>query len=87
MTKLKTLPPARTATIGGVGVITMTALAAMTGMGANYHMEPIDWFLLGLIACLGLWGGIALARMIRADPNAIGEARFDTTNKDEPPAR
>jgi hypothetical protein len=84
MKEIKTLPTSRTATVGGVGVVTVTAIAAMTGMGANYHMEPIDWILLGFIALLGLWGSIAMARMIRANPGAIGEARFDTSHPDDP---
>jgi hypothetical protein len=83
MKEIKTLPPGKTAAVGGVGVIFVTATAAMTGMGANYHMEPIDWLLFGFVALLGLIGSIAMARFIRNNPGAIGEARFDTSHADE----
>ncbi len=95
-------PPSRSATLGGVGAIFVTGAfaiivaAAVLVLARNYgfHMETIDWALLGFVLVLTIGGGMALARFIRANPGAIGEARFDTSNKsgqhgDEPdrPAR
>ena len=80
---LPTRPPAGNATIGGVGVVLVTGIAALFGFGANYVMTPIDWVLAGLVAVLTLAGVVALARFIRTHPGEIGEARFDTTNSDE----
>jgi hypothetical protein len=85
-----TLPPSRSATLGGVGVIVVTgsfaivAAAAVLVLAAGYgfHMEPIDWVLLGFVLALTIGGGIALVRFIRHNPGAIGETRFDTSNKD-----
>lgn len=81
--RLPARPPARSATIGGIGVVLLTGIAALFGFGANYVMTPIDWALAGLVALLTLAGVIALARFIRAHPGEIGEARFDTTHPDE----
>ncbi len=86
------LPPSRSAALGGVGVIFVTGAFAILAAGAvlllarsyGFHMEAIDWVLLGLVAVLTIGGGIALARFIRANPNAIGEARFDTSHPDDP---
>jgi hypothetical protein len=50
----------------------------------GFHMEAIDWVLLGLVLVLTIGGGIALARFIRSNPGAIGEARFDTTSEGKP---
>lgn len=89
---IPSLPPNRSAALGGVGVIFVTgsfaivAAAAMLLLAARYgfHMEAIDWVLLGLVLALTIGGGIALARFIRANPNAIGEARFDTSHPGDP---
>lgn len=88
---IRSRPPSRSAALGGVGVIFVTgsfaivAAAAMLLLAARYgfHMEAIDWVLLGLVLALTIGGGIALARFIRTNPGAIGEARFDTTHADE----
>ncbi len=89
---LRTRPTSRTATLGGVGVIVVTggfaivAAAAVLVLAASYgfHMEAIDWVLLGFVSALTVGGGIALARFVRANPHAIGEARFDTSHPDDP---
>ncbi|WP_454885292.1 hypothetical protein [Sphingomonas oryzagri] len=89
----RSLPPSRNATQGGVGVIFVTGAFAIVTAAAvlllarsyGFRMEPIDWVLLGLVLALTTGGGIALIRFVRANPQAIGEARFDTRNQDEPP--
>ncbi|WBO22190.1 hypothetical protein [Sphingomonas abietis] len=89
---LHPLPPSRSATMGGVGAIFVTGLFAIIAAAAvllladryGFRMETIDWVLLGAVLLLTLGGGFALARMIRADPGTIGEARFDTSHPDDP---
>ena len=81
---LHTRPPGRYAAMGGIGVVLLTGLAALFGMGANYRMEVIDWVLAGLILVLTVGGSIAMIRFIRDNPGQIGEARFDTSHADEP---
>lgn len=77
---------ARWATGNGVSVVTISGFFAISGFFlANRHMEAIDWILFALLAVLTIGGGIALSRLIRNNPGAIGEARFDTRNKDETP--
>ena len=91
----RSLPPSRSAALGGVGVILVTGAFAIVAAGAvlvlarsyGFQMEAIDWVLLGFVLALTIGGGIALARFIHANPGAIGEARFDTRNKDETPDR
>jgi len=92
MNEPHSLPPSRDATLGGVGVIFVTGVFAIVMAGAvlvlarsyGFHMEAIDWLLLGLVLVLTIGGGAALIRFIRRNPGAIGEARFDTRNRDEP---
>lgn len=87
----RSLPPSRSATLGGVGVIFVTGVFAIVAAGAvlllarsyGFRMELIDWVLLGLVLALTIGGGIALIRFVRANPGAVGEARFDTRNRDE----
>jgi len=89
---IRSRPPSQSSALGGVGVIFVTgsfaiiASAVMLLLAARYgfHMEPIDWMLLGLVLALTIGGAIALARFIRANPQAIGEARFDTSHPDDP---
>jgi TRAP-type C4-dicarboxylate transport system permease small subunit len=89
---LDSRPPNASAALGGVGVIFVTGLFAIIAAGAvlllaqsyGFRMEAIDWVLLGLVLALTVGGGIALARFIRANPQAIGEARFDTSHPDDP---
>lgn len=88
---IHSLPPNRSAALGGVGVIFVTGAFAVLAAAAvlllaqsyGFHMETIDWVLLGLVLVLTIGGGVALARFIRAHPGAIGEARFDTRNREE----
>jgi TRAP-type C4-dicarboxylate transport system permease small subunit len=90
MTDPRSLPPSRSAALGGIGAIVVTGTFAIVAAGAvlllarsyGFRMEAIDWVLLGLVLALTIGGGIALARFIRAHPAAIGEARFDTRNRD-----
>ena len=87
----RSLPPSHSAALGGVGVIFVTGIFAIVAAGTvlvlarsyGFQMEAIDWVLLGLVLALTIGGGIALFRFIRRNPGAIGEARFDTTNKGE----
>ena len=80
--------PDRRATRNGVYVIAITGVLGCMGFfAANRHMEAIDWVLLGLVLALTIGGGLALARFIRANPGAIGEARFDTSHPDDPAPR
>ena len=91
---LRTRPPARTAAVGGAGVIFVTGAFAVVAAGAvlllarsyGFRMAAIDWVLLGLVQALTIGGGIAMARFVRLHGGEIGEARFDTTPEDEPPA-
>lgn len=90
---LHSLPPSRSAALGGVGVIFVTGVFAIVAAGAvlllaqsyGFQMEAIDWVLLGLVLALTIGGGIAMTRFIRANPGAIGEARFDTNHGDSRP--
>jgi hypothetical protein len=92
---VRSRPPSRSAALGGVGVIFITGSFAILAAGAvlvlaasyGFRMEAIDWMLLGLVLALTVGGGIALARFIRANPGAIGEARFDTSHPDDPAPR
>jgi TRAP-type C4-dicarboxylate transport system permease small subunit len=87
----RSLPPSRNAALGGVGVIFVTGAFAIAAAAAvlvlarsyGFQMEAIDWVLLGFVLALTIGGGIALVRFIRRNPGAIGEARFDTTNRNE----
>ncbi len=85
------LPTSRSATLGGVGAIFVTGTFAILAAGAvlllarnyGFRMETIDWVLLGMVLLATIGGGLALARFIRRNPGAIGEARFDTTHGNE----
>ena len=89
---LRMRPTSRTAALGGVGVIFVTgafaivAAAAVLLLAASYgfRMEAIDWVLLSFVLVLTIGGGIMMARFIRANPGAIGEARFDTSHPEDP---
>jgi hypothetical protein len=92
---IQSLPPSRSAALGGVGAVFVTGAFAILATGAilvlargyGFRMEPVDWVLLGLVLALTIGGGIALARFIRRNPGAIGEARFDTTHPGEDAGR
>ncbi len=89
---IRTRPTDRNAALGGVGVIFVTGVFAVVAaagvllLAARYgfRMEAIDWVLLGFVLVVTIGGGIAMARFIRANPHAIGEARFDTSHPDDP---
>jgi len=91
MKPVRTRPASRTAALGGVGVIFVTGGFAIVAAGAvlllaqsyGFHMEAIDWVLLGFVLALTIGGGIAMARFVRLHPDAIGEARFDTSHPEE----
>jgi hypothetical protein len=71
-----------TAVAGGVGVLIVTASAAVSEFilprsTLAYRIAGV--FLVALLL-IGAW---LLARFVRAHGDEIGEARFDTCNKDE----
>jgi uncharacterized protein (DUF983 family) len=75
----------RRATGNGVPVILVCGTVAIMGFfAANRAMSVIDWVLCALVLALTIGGGLALTRLIRANPGAIGEARFDTSHGDDP---
>ena len=70
------------AVAGGVSVFVATAWAAIwefarPGTGLAYKIAG------GVLVALLLFGAWQLARFIRRHGDEIGEARFDTRNKDE----
>ena len=70
-------------TAGGVAVILVTGLAALGE--ASFFDGSLVNTILGLLALLLTVGGaIALWRFVAKHGDEIGEARFDTRNKDEP---
>ncbi len=91
---LHSRPPASSSTLGGIGVIFVTGAFAIVTAGAvlllaanyGFHMEVIDWILLGLVLLITVGGGIAMARFVRRHGGEIGEARFDTSHVDDPKA-
>jgi hypothetical protein len=74
--------PRGTALLGGVAVLVVTAVGclwAYTQPGTSPGIKIVGVAL--LVALLaGAW---LLARFVRAHGDEIGEARFDTRNKDE----
>ena len=71
-----------TAIAGGVGVLVVTAGAAVSefirpGSTLAYQVAG------GAMVALLLLGAWRLARFVRLHGDEIGEARFDTRNKDE----
>jgi hypothetical protein len=71
-----------TAIVGGVSVLVVTAGAAISeflrpGSTLAYKIAG------GALVVLLLLGAWLLARFVRAHGDEIGEARFDTRNKDE----
>ncbi len=85
-------PPARSSALGGAGVIFVTGGFAILATGAvlllarsyGFHMEAIDWVLLGFVLVLTIGGGIAMSRFVRKHGGEIGELRFDTRHADDP---
>jgi hypothetical protein len=76
----------RRATNGGVGVILVTGVLAVTGMGLTFQgaVGTTLWVVMGVVTLGGVW---LMIRFIARHGDEIGEARFDTRNKtdgDEP---
>ena len=71
-------PPA---TRGGVYVLTLTGLLILLKLGQEAE-GWVDVALLGFGGIGLLWGALRLARFVREHGDEIGEARFDTRNKD-----
>lgn len=71
----------RRATRGGAYVLAFTGLLILflVGQGAE---TTFDYVLLGLAGIALVWGSFRLARFVREHGSEIGEARFDTRNKD-----
>lgn len=71
----------RRATRGGAYVLALTGvlILAQVGMGAE---SVFDYVLLGVAGIALLWASFRLARFVREHGAEIGEARFDTRNKD-----
>src|SRR5690606_27026031 len=69
-------------TAGGVGVILVTALAALSE-ASFFDGSPANTFLAVLTFGLALGGAFALWRFVSRHGDQIGEVRFDTRNKDE----
>ncbi len=68
-------------TRGGVYVLTITGLMILLKLGQQAEAW-VDFALLGIGGIGLLWGAIRLARFVREHGDEIGEARFDTRNKD-----
>jgi drug/metabolite transporter (DMT)-like permease len=71
------------ATAGGVGVILVTGFAAFGDGSGFFDGSPVNAALGVLVVVLTLGGAFALHRFIARHGDEIGEARFDTRNKDE----
>lgn len=69
-------------TAGGVGVILVTGLAAL-GESSFFDGSWPNTILAILALVLTVGGAWALARFVARHGDEIGEARFDTRNKDE----
>ena len=74
--------PRGTALLGGVSVLAVTAVACLIG-----YAQPgasLGFQIIGLVLLVALLiGAFLLYRFIRDHGDEIGEARFDTRNKDE----
>ena len=70
------------ATAGGVAVLVATAMVALQGVGGRHATVGGIIFTLALVLLL-LVGAWLLAGFVRRHGDEIGEARFDTRNKDE----
>jgi membrane protein implicated in regulation of membrane protease activity len=71
-----------TAVLGGASVLVVTAYAAVVEFmlpGTSFAYKIAG----GALVALLLVGAWLLARFVRAHGDEIGEARFDTRNKDE----
>jgi hypothetical protein len=74
--------PRGTALLGGVSVLVVSAVACLWGYtqpGASIGIQVVGAALL-VFLLVGAW---LLAGFIRKHGDEIGEARFDTRNKDE----
>jgi hypothetical protein len=69
-------------TAGGVGVVLVTGLFAI-GDGSFFDGSAINTILGILVLVLTIGGAFALARFVARHGDEIGEARFDTRNKED----
>lgn len=67
---------------GGVYVILITGLLALTQMGLH-HDGPVGILLVIAVGLLTAGGAWAVARFIKRHGAEIGEARFDTRDPDD----
>jgi hypothetical protein len=70
----------RRATNGGVGVILVTGVLAIIGLGLTFHgaVGTVLLVAMGVVVLGGVW---LMIRFIARHGDEIGEARFDTRNK------
>lgn len=71
----------RRATRGGSYVLALTGLFTLVLLSKNAE-SVTDYALLGLGTAVLLWGALRLAKFVREHGAEIGEARFDTRNKE-----
>lgn len=69
------------ATRGGVHVLAITGVLILLKLSEQAE-NWVDIALLGIGGLGLLWGAVRLARFVREHGDEIGEARFDTRNKD-----
>lgn len=69
------------ATRGGVYVLAITGVLILLKLSQQAE-NWVDTALLGIGGLGLLWGAVRLARFVREHGDEIGEARFDTRNKD-----
>lgn len=72
----------RSAIAGGVSVLVVTAAVALLFFGRP-GARPTHYLAGALVVALLLLGAWLLARFVRRHGDEIGEARFDTRNRDE----
>ncbi len=70
-----------TSSRGGVYVLTITGVLVLVKLSQNAE-SWVDVALLGMGGVGLLWGAFRLARFVREHGDEIGEARFDTRNKE-----
>lgn len=69
------------ATRGGASVLAVTGVMLLVHIGKGAE-SLFDFVLLGLAGAALIWASFRLARFVRDHGGEIGEARFDTRNKD-----
>jgi hypothetical protein len=68
---------------GGTGVILVTGFGMASTWGNFFYGGLVDAILGIFVVLVTLVGAWALARFVARHGDEIGEARFDTRNKDE----